>query len=241
MSAVAPLLPPLSTDPYEYATAAGMSDDLPVPFGQIMDPYQTPAAFLPWLAAHHSVDLWFDNWTTARKREIIAQYAGVSTTYPGESLPELKGTHEGALRYLTFVDAEVIDLRSYPARFVMGLSSASFTPIAQPPFRALWLVKVLLEKPFNGLVMGRSALGSWSVPPLTFGAAAFLTYGEATGAALRDVDIQPILRAKRALDIARAPETEYLVSFAWRRPATFDDPYTEGALPFGGYVDLDHL
>ncbi|WP_348640128.1 phage tail protein, partial [Rhizobium sp. FKY42] len=53
MAEVKPLLPS-SSGAFEYALAAGMSDDLPVPYAQIMDPYQTPVRFLPWLAAHHS-------------------------------------------------------------------------------------------------------------------------------------------------------------------------------------------
>ena len=215
MSNVAVILPS-SSGPFERAVAAGMSDDLPVPFAELLDPYQTREDLLPWLAAHHSVDLWYDDWPVERKREIIAQYAGVSTIYPGESLPELKGTHEGVLRYLAFVDATVLDSVSYPARFVLGKSSLSFTPLNHPAFKARWLVRVDLKKPVNTFVIGRSALGL---------------------GALRPVDLTPIHRAKEALRVAKASETEYLVSFAWRRMATFGDdiPFGDG-LPFGGYV-----
>lgn len=220
MNDVRKLLELGSTDPLEYALAAGMSDELPVPYDVLMDPYQTPAAFLPWLAAHHSVDLWFNDWPEARKREITAQYAGRSVLYPHECLPELKGTHEGALRFLSFVDAEVIDVVGYPARFVYGRSSFSYTPINHPPFKKRWLVKVLLKKPVNAFVFDRSAWGL---------------------AALRPVDQEPVLRAKKALDVARAPETEYLISTAWRRPATFEDAIPGGLVPIGGYVDRNHL
>ncbi|WP_186415406.1 phage tail protein I [Pannonibacter sp. P2PFMT1] len=219
MSDLAVLLPS-SSGPFERAAVAGIADDLPVPYATLMDPYQTRVDLLPWLAAHHSVDLWFDDWPVSRKREIIAQYAGVSTLYPGESLAELKGTHEGALRYLAFVDAEVIDRIEYPARFVIGKSAFGVTPINHPALKKRWLVKVILKKPVNAFVLGRSALGV---------------------AALRTVDRTPIERAKKALDVARAPETEYLISTAWRRPATFEDDFPEGSLPFGAYVDRTRL
>ena len=217
---VASLLPSHSTDPYEYALAAGLTDVLSIPYATLMDPYQTRAELLPWLAAHYSVDLWFDDWPEARKREAVAQAAGVSTLFPASPIGELKGTHEGALRYLAFVDAEVIDRIEYPARFVLGKSAFGITPINHPAFKKRWLVKVILKKPVNAFVLGRSALGV---------------------AALRTVDRTPIERAKKALDVARAPETEYLISTAWRRPATFEDDFPEGSLPFGAYVDRTRL
>lgn len=205
----------------ERALAAAMSDDLPVPYAQMMDPYQTPGAWLPWLAGHHSVDLWYDDWPEARKREIIAQYAGRSVIYPGEVLPEMKGSHTGALRYLAFVDAEVIDRVAYPARFVAGRAALGITPLNHPAFKARWLAKVILEKPVNAFVLGRSAAGR---------------------AALRTVDLTPIYRAKAALRVAKAPETEYLVSFAWRRRATFGDEIPFGDdLPVGGFIDRNIL
>lgn len=220
MSDVAPLLPS-NSGAFERALAAGMSDDLPVPYAQIMDPYETPVRFLPWLAFHHSVDLWYEDWPEARKREIIAQYAGRSTVRPGDRLPEYKGTHEGVIRFLGFVDAEVIDFVSYPARFVMGLSSPSFTPIGHPPFKARWLVKVLLDKPANAFVLGLSALGK---------------------AALRSVDLTPVKRAKEAMRAAKAPETEYLITTAWRRPIIVGDDISFGdELPIGGFIDRTHL
>ncbi|WP_319533423.1 phage tail protein I [uncultured Cohaesibacter sp.] len=118
--------------PIEKAMAAGMSDDLPVDYATIMDPYQTPAKWLPSLAAHYSVDLWFSDWPEERKREMIAQCAGLSTIYPGEQLAELKGTLEGLKRFLWFVDAEIVDRIAYPCRFVLGRSSPSFTPLQFP-------------------------------------------------------------------------------------------------------------
>lgn len=217
---VAAILPP-ETEALERALAAGMTDDLPAPLEILLDPYKTPAKWLPWLAYHHSVDLWFEDWPEERKREIIAQYAGVSVIYPGESLPEYKGTHEGALRYLSFVEATVLARISYPARFVLGRSALGITPLNHPAFKARWLVKVLLKKPVNAFVLGRSAAGR---------------------GALRPVDLTPIRRAKEALLVAKAPETEYLVSFAWRRRATFGDDILFGdSLPFGGFIQRNTL
>ena len=110
MTDVVALLPATPTGPFERAMAAGMSDDLPVPYAQILNPYDTPVIWLPWLAAHHAVDLWFDDWPEARKREMIAQCAGVSTVYPDDPpLGELKGTLKGLKRYLEFVDATIVD------------------------------------------------------------------------------------------------------------------------------------
>ncbi|MET0170903.1 MAG: phage tail protein I, partial [Agrobacterium vaccinii] len=119
MSDVSVLLPS-SSDVFELALASGMSDDLPIPYAEIMDPYRTPVRFLPWLAAHHSVDLWFDDWPDDRKREMIAQCAGVSTIYPASPLAALKGTLAGLKRYLAFVDAEIVDRIAHPSRFTFG-------------------------------------------------------------------------------------------------------------------------
>ena len=212
---------PEGNAPFERALTKAMSLELPVPMEEVMDPYRTPPQFLPFLAQHYSVDLWFDDWSLDRKREMVAQVKGSSTVYPGTRLADFKGTREGARRFLEFVDAEVLDVVAHPTRFVAGLSAAGITPVGHPPFRARYLVRVTLVKPFNAFVAGRSAAGM---------------------AAGRNVDLTPINRAKTALRVSKAPETEYLVSFAWRRPATFGDGLTFGdERPFGAYVDRTHL
>ncbi|MBB3937935.1 phage tail protein I [Aureimonas phyllosphaerae] len=199
--------------PFERSLAAAFIDTLPVPLREILDPTLTPAAFLPFLAARESVDLWFDDWSEARKRLMVAD--------AGNGIAALKGTHEGVVRYLAYVDAEVIDTVSYPARFVLGRSALGVTPLQHPPFKARYLVKVTLRAPTNAFVLGRGALGR---------------------AALRAVDLEPILRAKRALQVAKGKHSEYLVSFAWRRPATFGDelPF-DGAATFAATVERPHL
>lgn len=205
------------TGPLERAMAAGMSDDLPVPYSQIMAPYQTPAEFLPWLAAHHSVDLWFDDWSEDRKREMIAQSAGVSTVYPASPLAALKGTLAGLKRYLEFVDAEIVDRIAHPARFTFGRAVVGRAPVHHRSFVAHYLVKVSLEAPANRFQVGRSALGR---------------------AALRPVDLEPLRRVKRAMTIAKIPETQYSVTFAWRRPITVQDGVLiDGSHIVGGWRD----
>ncbi len=47
MTDVAALLPPPSTGPFERAMAAGMSDDLPVPYAQILNPISRQSGFCP--------------------------------------------------------------------------------------------------------------------------------------------------------------------------------------------------
>ncbi|WP_306180487.1 phage tail protein I [Rhizobium sp. AN73] len=135
------------SEAFEKALIAGMTDDLPIPYDVIMDPYRTPARFLPWLAAHHSVDLWYDDWSEERKREMIAQCAGLSTDYPASPLAALKGTLVGLKRYLAFVDADIIDRIAHPARFTFGRAVIGRTPIAHQPFTAHYLVHVTLRAP----------------------------------------------------------------------------------------------
>jgi P2-related tail formation protein len=206
---------------FEKALIAGMTDDLPIPYDVIMDPYRTPARFLPWLAAHHSVDLWYDDWSEERKREMIAQCAGLSTDYPASPLAALKGTLVGLKRYLAFVDADIIDRIAHPARFTFGRAVIGRTPIAHQPFTAHYLVHVTLRAPKNHFQIGRSAFGR---------------------AALTSVDLEPIRRARRAMVTAKTPDTLYTVTFAWRRPITLQDAVMiDGVTSPGGYRQRQYL
>ncbi|NSZ59567.1 phage tail protein I [Agrobacterium tumefaciens] len=220
MRDVAALLPS-NSEPFEYALAGGMSDDLAVPFADLMDPYKTEARLLPYLAAHHSVDLWYDDWSEQRKREMIAQCAGRSVLYPGSRLAALKGTLVGLKRYLAFVDADIIDRIAHPARFTFGRAVIGRTPIAHQPFTAHYLVHVTLRAPKNHFQIGRSAFGR---------------------AALTSVDLEPIRRAQRAMVTAKTPDTLYTVSFAWRRPITLQDAVMiDGSTSPGGYRQRQFL
>jgi P2-related tail formation protein len=210
-------LEPSSPLPFEQAYAAALSDDLPIPYAQIMDPYQTPERFLPWLAAHHSVDLWFDDWSVDRKREMIAQCAGVSKLYPASPLAELKGTFAGLKRYLAFVDAEVIHRVAHPSRFIFGRAVVSQAPINHAAFLAHYLIKVALIAPNGAFQIGRSAFGK---------------------AYVRNPDLEPLRRAKRAAVISKSPDTQYTISFAWRRSITFNDHILiDGSHPVDGWID----
>ncbi|WP_242221706.1 phage tail protein I [Shinella zoogloeoides] len=213
MSAVGELLPALSTDEWEKASAAGMSDTLPVPFRLLMDPYQTSGDNLPWLAAHHSVDLWFEDWDEDRKREMIAHTAGVSTENPDERLPELKGTEAAAEAYLAYVDAVVVDKVAYPQRFALGEWAVGDDPFYFPPFVARYLVKVALDEPVDGFCVGHSAVGD---------------------SAITGIDRAPIERACTALTVSKAPETAYSADFADRVPITLDDGFDLDAGHFLG-------
>ncbi|CUW88202.1 phage tail protein I [Agrobacterium genomosp. 2] len=209
------------SEAFEKALIAGMTDDLPIPYDVIMDPYRTPARFLPWLAAHHSVDLWYDDWPEERKREMIAQCAGRSVLYPGSRLAALKGTLVGLKRYLAFVDAEIIDRIAHPARFTFGRAVIGRTPIAHQPFTAHYLIRVSLTAHRNRFQIGRSAFGR---------------------AAMTSVDLEPIRRAKRAMVTAKTPDTLYSVSFAWRRGITFNDNiFIDGSHAIGGYMNRTRL
>ncbi|MDH7802235.1 phage tail protein I [Rhizobium sp. AN70] len=209
------------SEAFEKALIAGMTDDLPIPYDVIMDPYRTPARFLPWLAAHHSVDLWYDDWSEERKREMIAQCAGLSTDYPASPLAALKGTLVGLKRYLAFVDADIIDRIAHPARFTFGRAVIGRTPIAHQPFTAHYLVHVTLRAPKNHFQIGRSAFGR---------------------AALTSVDLEPIRRARRAMVTAKTPDTLYTVTFAWRRPITLQDAVMiDGGTSPGGYRQRQYL
>lgn len=220
MSNVRAILPRSSSGPFELAIGAGMSDDLPVPYAELLDPYLCPANMLVWLAAQYSVDLWFDDWPEARKREVIAQHAGRSVLFDGE-LAALKGTRAAAARYLALVDAEIIHKRSHPVRFPVGRIAAGRTPINHPPFVARFLVKVTLVQPIRTVCVGRSAVGK---------------------ASLRPRDRRPIERVCKALTVSKALHTEYSVSFGHKRQITLDDGYDlDAGYQLGSYMDRNTL
>ncbi|WP_375261865.1 phage tail protein I [Palleronia sp.] len=217
---VASILPQNAT-PMERALARATSDELPVEYGQILDPYRTSLDWLPWLAAHHGVPLWFEDWPEARKREITAHSAAVSAAYPGERLCELVGTRLGLKRLLAYVDAEIIDSRVHPARFIIGRAILGQTPINQQPFTGRYLVKVLLTSRPSAHRIGQTALGR---------------------GALNGADPEPLRRAKAAMRAAKVPATQYSVTFAWRRRVTLADTTTFDQPPrIDGWTDRTRL
>lgn len=68
------LLPPNAT-PAERALAGATAriTDVPVPVGDLWDPWACPAALLPWLAWALSVDEWDPEWPEATRREVVAR------------------------------------------------------------------------------------------------------------------------------------------------------------------------
>ena len=204
---------PSSSDLFEVAASSAMDDGgLPVPIQQIVDPATSPVAFLPWLAAHESVDLWFPDWAESRKRLVIANA-------PTDAW--LKGTRAAAVRFLSYVDGALLDAVAYPARFAVGRAVLGHTPVNHPPFLARYLVNVATVEPGNPFVMGRAAIAASSV---------------------RNPDMTPINRCLMALRVARAPETQIRVSFAHHRPLSIDDaPPLDGSAFLGQWVARSNL
>lgn len=178
---------------FEESAAAGMSDDLPVPIAQALDPLRTPARFIPWLGAGRGVDLWFEDWPEARKRQIVAQWP---------QLAALIGTREGARRMLEFVDAELIDAVAYPQRHVLARAVVGRTPIGHQPYVVRYLVRVRTFKPKGAMALGRGALGRKRI---------------------RTPSREQLQRVLAALRIAKSPETQVRVDFQHLRPLNITD------------------
>lgn len=198
---------PSNSTPLERSMLRGLADDLPVPITDIVDPDQTPVAFLPWLAHHESVDLWYEDWSEARKRAMIAE---------APTIAWLKGTRQGAIRFLTYVDATVERVIAYPARFVFGRARIGLTPIGHPPFVARYLVKIDTLTPPGAMVMTRSVIGRHM---------------------LKTPSREKFNRAMAALRASKAPETQYRVSFSYKRPLRIEDaPRLDSGWRLGDYV-----
>lgn len=206
MSTAEDVLPPSST-PLERSLARALFDQLPVPLRQIVNPLTTPANWLPWLAAHESVDLWFQDWSEARKRRMV-QLA--------PTLAWLKGTPEGVAKFLEFVDAKIERVIAYPQRFVFGQARIAKTPIGHRPFVARYLVRVETRTAPREMVFGRSKIGRCSI---------------------KTPSREPFRRVYVAMRAAKAPETQYRTSFAYMRPLTLDDaPTLDGQFTLDDYV-----
>ena len=200
MSDLNPILPD-NAKTFARALAYAMSDELPIPYAQILDPYQTPVAFLPWLAAHHSVDLWYDDWTEDHKREVIAQAAGRSVLYTGR-IADLKTTRTGTIRYLEQVSGTVLHVVSYPQRVIAGRTAIRRWPVGHPAFKARHLVKVETTKPPRAWVAGRTPAGRLLI---------------------KTPSREPLRRCMKAMRVAKGINTEYRVDFAHKRVITIDD------------------
>lgn len=212
---------PSNAKPFQKGVATAISYRLEIPLAEEMDPYTASAENLPYLAAHHSVDYWYDDWPESRKREIIAHYAGKHQTFTAEFLPELKGTKSGVPRYLYYADGEVIAKVTYPSKVVLGRSIIGRAPFNHPPFKARFLVKVETFKDPRAAVVGRAVLGR---------------------SVIKTPSREKLNRARAAMNTARAPHAEYTVSFAHKRIITIDDNIDiDGGFALGQYIDRTRL
>ncbi len=206
------LLPRGASAPAERALAAAMSDDLPVPIAEAVDPATAPVDLLPWLAVHDGVRLWFSDWPEAKKRRVIGE--GLVAAWE-------VGTRAGEIRFLGYVDAALVDVVAHPARWVMGRAVLGRTPVGHPPFLARCLVRVATFAPPRAFVLGRAVVG-W--------------------ARTRTASREPLRRCLVALRAAKAPETEIRVSFEHRRRLRLSDaPPLDGSTRLGAFVTRSKL
>lgn len=205
------VLTPASTL-FERSFVDAIDSAMPVPVRTLLNPSITPPDWLPWLAVHEGVSLWFEDWTDARKRQMIQQAL---------ELAGLVGTLAAAERFLAFVDAEIIHKVSYPARRPVGRIIVRITPIQFQAFIARYLVKVVLKVHRRSSLVGYRAVGR----------KAALSFNR-----------EPLRRAKVALSASKAPETAYSINFAHRVPISLDDGVDlGGGFPFGEFRDRQRL
>ncbi len=229
MTSAAELLPQRLPSHWTRALAAAMSDELPVPIAEALDPSAAPMALLPWLAVHDGVRLWFSDWSAQTKRSVTTEALIAAWEV---------GTRAGASRYLSYVDATLVDAVAYPTRFVMGRAVVGRTPIGHGPFLARYLVRVETRHSSRAFVLGRSALASRdqieaAVPHL------IVTPGgsEINGSVLRSPSREPLRRCLVALRAAKAAETEIRVHFGHHRRLTLADaPPLDGSTRLGAFV-----
>ncbi|HEY8136266.1 MAG TPA: phage tail protein I [Methylocystis sp.] len=205
------LLPPNAT-PLERAVTRAMDDGLGAPIRQAVDPNATPAAFLPFLAVHDGVRLWFHDWSEARKRQVISESIVANFEV---------GTRAAVIRYLSYVDATLLDAIAYPKRFVAARAVAGRTPLGHPAFVARYLVKVVTYKPRRAAVAGRAVAGRH---------------------AARSPSREPFKRVFAALRAAKAPETQYRVNLQTSRRITVGDAIAlDGAHRVGDFIPRTRL
>lgn len=211
MSSVGDLLPG-ARGPFEEAVSAGVSDELPVPIVDAVDAWRAPAAFLPWLAVHYGAPLWFSDWSEHIKRLAVDEAPALDFSI---------GTRAAVPTLLSYVDATLVDARSYPQRFVFGRAVVGRTPVRHPAFMARYLALVDTTTPRNGFVFGRAALGR---------------------RAGRTPSREKFKRARAALRASKTPETEYRVSFQHKRQITLADAVPlDGTYALGDFISRRSL
>jgi P2-related tail formation protein len=193
---------PDNSDVFERALAAAMSDILPVPVREKLDPDTTSEEFLPFLAHGEAVKLWFDDWPVARKRHVAKEWL--------KSYASIIGTRAALEPFLALVEADLIDRISNPTYFVIGETPISDgMRVGHGPHYLTALVKASPVAEPDHFTIGVTPVDQ----PIR----------------VHDIDTTALDRAKAAMRAAKAPETHYTVDFGWLRPATFDDavPFDE--------------
>lgn len=212
---------PHNATPFELALEDVLARAPDVPFDQIRDPATAPVDFLPFLAAHHGVRLWHDDWPEERKRAVIAAHAGTDPNHPGRRLASLVGTRLGLVEYLGFVDAEILDAQSHPAPFVVGETPVKTHRVNLPAFTGDYLVRVQLDEPAAPFIVG---------------------YTPVADGAVSAVSDEPLSRALGAFRAAKSAGHSALCFFDTRTPiTTLDAPSTADAVMTGSYRDRMEL
>ena len=107
------LLPPNATK-LEKAIAGptGRIDNaIPVPIDKLLNADECPAAYLPWLAWHMSLDLWDWRWDETKRRAVIARAV---------ELNRMKGTAHAIRTYCNIMDSEAVQIVVPPQEFYIG-------------------------------------------------------------------------------------------------------------------------
>lgn len=152
MNNPASLLPPNRT-PWENALSLTSANRRPLPAHVVrnaLNPWACPEHLLPWLAWAWSIDLWSDEWSTERKRRVIARAV---------RLHRLKGTERGMAEHVALVDGEVQQVVTPPQRFFASgtLSKDEFDRW----LRSMPQIRVYLAKDF-GSARGLSFVGNFA-------------------------------------------------------------------------------
>lgn len=203
---------PSNATPLERAMAEVLSSPVDAEVRDFVRALTTPGRWLPFLAGHESVDLWFEDWSDTRKRQMIAD---------ATALASIKGTRAALPRFLAYVDAEIVDRVSHPRRFIIGRGAIGVDPIGHKAFVAHLLVRVPLKKPRGAFVVGFSSIGrDGLVPP----------------------DLRPLERVRRAAVVAKAPETLVTINHAHRRHITLDEGFPlDGTFALGNLTNRKRL
>lgn len=80
--------------------------DVPVPIGDMWNPWRTPEAVLPFLAWALSVDVWDEEWETAKKRSVVANSLWLHMH---------KGTLGGIKDHVALVGSTIVSAVTPPA------------------------------------------------------------------------------------------------------------------------------